>query len=318
MSGIRKITRHCGKYGTSSPFIQVSYFPHNDKKVVSRQKKHEVTSPRQKELNNKRAKRFLEALIYTNFGAGDFRVDLTYSPKNMPIDEKAAKREIQNYIKRINYRRKKLGLGNAKYIVVTEIGKKGKVHHHLIMDAEMDRNIVEDLWGKGYANTRRLQPDENTELTELIKYLTKDFKVENATANRRKWDSSLNLIKPWETINDDPRQMSKKRINLMKKLPKDCEQMKEFIEKDNPGYELMSVERSVDDESGVWSFFCRMRIIKKNNVDLSTELSTKENKPLGKPRCRNGDSRRNKKCKDKQKTSGGKKPRSRRKVTKPR
>ena len=288
MSGIRKVTRHCGKYGVSSSFIQVSYFPHNNnRKIASRQRRHEVSTPKQKVLNNKRAKRFLEALIYTNFGIGDLRVDLTYS-KNMSIDEKTAKREIQNYIRRINYRRKKLGLDNVKYIVVTEIGKKGKVHHHFIMDAKMDRNIVEDLWGKGYANTRRLQPDENTELTELIKYFTKDFKVENETANRRKWDSSLNLIKPWETINDDPRQMSKKRINLMKKLPKDCEQMKEFIEKDNPGYELMSVERSVDDESGVWSFFCRMRIIKKNDVDLSTELSTKENKPIGKPKCRNG------------------------------
>ena len=315
MSGIRKVTRHCGRYGISSPFIQVSYFNHNgNRKITGRQRRYDVTPPRQKKLNNKRAKRYLEALIYSNFGKGDLRIDLTYHPKNMPKDEKAAKKEVQNYIKRINYRRKKLGLGHARYIVVTEIGTKGKIHHHLVMDADMDRNMVEDAWGKGYANTRRLQPDNKTQLTELIKYLVKDFNTENEDlANKRKWDSSLNLIKPWETINDDPRQMSKKRINLMKTIPTDCEQMKLLIEKDNPGYELMWVERTLNEETTTWSFFCRMQLKKDAEKELSTELSTKENKTVDKIKCGNGNNGRRKNCK----TSGVKKPKPRRKVTKP-
>ena len=317
MSWIRKVTRHCGKYGVSSHFIQVSYFPHNGKKAIGRQRRHEVTPPRQKALNNKRAKRFLEALIYSNFGEGDLRVDLTYKPENMPADEKAAKKVIQNFIKRINYRRKKLGLGNARYIVVTEIGKNGKIHHHLLMDADLNRDTVEKTWGKGYANTRRLQPDPKTKLTDLIKYLVKDFKAENKTAGKRKWDSSLNLIKPWETINDEPRQMSKKRINIMKSIPEDCEQMKELIEKDNPGYELMWVERTINEETATWSFFCRMRLIEKSKEELSTELSTKQNKPVEKAEGGNGDNRRNKNCKGKTKTSGAKKPKPRGKATKP-
>ncbi len=319
MGWIRKVTRHCGKYGVSSSFIQVSYFPHDGKKkITGRQRRHEVTPPRQKALNNKRAKRYLEALIYSNFGKGDLRIDLTYDPENMPADEKAAKKEIQNYIKRINYRRKKLGLGNARYIVVTEIGAKGKIHHHLIMDADMDRDIVEDAWGKGYANTRRLQPDRKTKLTELIKYLVKDFKTEGKSAGKRKWDSSLNLVKPWETINDDPRQMSKKKINMMKTIPEDCEQMKQLIEKDNPGYELMWVERTLNEETATWSFFCRMKLIGSNDdKDLSTELSTKENKPVEKAEGGNGNNRRNKNCKEKPKNSGAKKPKPRGKATKP-
>ena len=209
-SVIRKIIRHCGKYGISSPFIQVSYFPFNaDKKITTRQRTHQVSTPRQKDLNTKRAKRYLEALIYANFGKGDLRVDLTYSPENMPKGEKEAKKEIQNFIRRINRRRNKLGLPNAKYIVITEIGKNGKIHHHLIMDALLDRDTVEEIWGKGWANTRRLQPDQKTGMTAIIRYLTKDFQSERMTANQRKWDSSQNLVKPWETINDDPRMMSK-------------------------------------------------------------------------------------------------------------
>ena len=319
MSGIRKVTRHCGKYGVSSPFIQVSYFPHNgNKKATGRQRRYEVTQPKQKELNNRRAKRFLEALIYSNFGRGDLRIDLTYSAENMPADEKAAKKEIQNFIKRINYRRKKLGLGNARYIVVTEIGKNGKIHHHLIMDADMDRNMVEDAWGKGYANTRRLQPDKKTKLTELIRYLVKDFKSENnKTTNKRKWDSSLNLVRPWETINDEPRQMSKKKIKLMQSLPEDCEQMKQLIERDNPGYELMSVEKYLNEEMATWSFFCRMKLIgSDDDTELSTDLST-NNKPVDKAGGGNGNNRRNKNCKEKSKTSGAKKPKPRGKATKP-
>ena len=315
MSGIRKITRHCGRYGISSDYIQVSYFPYTERKATSRQRRHEVTTPKQKALNDKRAKRYLEALIYANFGKGDLRTDLTYSPENMPKDEKAAKKEIQNFIKRINYRRKKLGLGNAKYIVVTEIGKNGKIHHHLIMDAEMDRDIVEDAWTKGYANTRRLQPDKKTKLTELIKYLVKDFKSESKD-NRRKWDSSLNLIKPWETINDEPRQMSKKRIRIMKTLPEDCEQMRQLIEKDNPGYELMGVEKYINEEMATWHFFCRMKLSGSDDKDLSTDLPTSKSENVDKSASskkstsKSTSTRRNKEC---PKPKNGKKPTSRRK-----
>lgn len=317
-SGVRKIVRHCGKYGVSSAFIQVSYFPYNTnrKKPQTRQRKYEVSTPKQRKLNNKRAKRYLEALIYSNFGKGDLRVDLTYAPENMPADEKAAKKEIQNYIKRINYRRKKLDLENARYIVVTEFGKNGKIHHHLIMDADMDRDIVESTWGKGYANTRRLQPDINMKLTAIIRYLVKDFKSEKETANKRKWDSSLNLVKPWESINDDPRMMSKKKMRLMKDLPEDCEQMKIIIEKDNPNYELMEVEKEYYEEMGTWNYFCRMKI-KGEESTLSTELSTDIDEICNEKECGNGKNRRNQICRENQRTSGAKKQKPRKEDTEP-
>lgn len=315
MSGIRKIIRHCGKYGVSSDFIQVSYFPHTEKKRTSaRQRKYQVSTPKQRELNTKKAKRYLEALVYSNFGEGDLRVDLTYAPENMPADEKAAKREVQNYIKRINYQRKKLGLENARYIVVTEIGRNGKIHHHLIMDADMNRDTVEAIWGKGYANTRRLQPDRNTKMTAIIRYLVKDFKSDKDTPNKRKWDSSKNLVKPWETINDEPRMMSKKKMRLMKDLPEDCEQMKQIIEKDNPAYELMEVEKEYCEDFGTWHFFFRMKLkttLSTDDNDLSTGKSTDGEAAGG-----NGKAGRKSKCRQPEK-NGLKKPKPQKKAIKP-
>ena len=319
---IRKIIRHCGKYGISSPFIQVSYFPFNaNKKITTRQRKHQVSTPKQRELNTKRAKRYLEALIYANFGKGDLRVDLTYSPENMPNNEREAKKEIQNFIKRINYKRKKLGYENAKYIVVTEIGKNGKIHHHLIMDSMLDRDTVEEIWGKGWANTRRLQPDSKMGMTAIIRYLVKDFRSERETANRRKWESSQNLVKPWETVNDEPRMMSKKKMRLIKELPEDCEDIKKIIEQDNPNYELMEVEKEYREETGTWHYFCRMKL-KKLPTDFSTyEHEEKEKNPKkknektrnrGNPKCRMNPNRTRQ-----QKTYGERKPKKQRKDTRP-
>jgi len=45
MSGIRKHTRHCGRYGFSAQHIQVSYFRYTDtgkRRGKTRQRKHEA------------------------------------------------------------------------------------------------------------------------------------------------------------------------------------------------------------------------------------------------------------------------------------
>ena len=167
----------------------------------------------------------------------------------------------------MNYQRKKKNLPPAKWIVVTEVGKKGRIHHHVIMDGQLDRDEVEAVWRRGYANTRRLQSDHKQGLLPVIRYIAKTFKEDGQPKGRRKWDcSKKNLIKPWASINDDPRMMSKKRIRLMKDLPEDSEQMKQIIEADNPCYELISVEKEFREDTGQWYFFCRMKL-SKNAAD---------------------------------------------------
>ncbi len=258
---IRKRTRHCGRYGVSSEFCQVSYFPYvAGKETRSRQRKYQTSVPKQKRLNNKKARRYLEALLCSNFGRGDLLLSLSYAPEHAPENEQEAKREFANFMRRVNYQRKKRGLPIAKWISVTEISRNGRIHHHVVMDHLLDRDTVEGIWKHGFANTKKLRPDAKRGLLPVADYIAKTFKDNGKKKNMRKWDCSKNLIRPWDTVNDDPRMMSQKKIRLMQDLPEDSEEMKQLIELDNPGYELLDVEREYREETGEYYYFCRMRL----------------------------------------------------------
>ena len=265
--GIRKRFRHCGKYGESSAFAQVSYFPYSEPSTPrkGRQRKYQVSTPRQRELNNKRAVRYLEALVHSNFGEGDILASLSYSDEYQPKDEKEAKRLFGNFIGRLNYRLHKLGMENVKWVSVIERGKKsGRFHHHALLKCGLDRDTIEEIWGYGYGNTKRLQNDCRKGLLEVVHYIAKDSKtIEQRPQNTRKWDSSKNLIKPWDTVNDNPRMMSGKKYRQMKELGESTEDMRRIIEADNPGYELIDVEKEFREEFSAWYFFCRLRLAQK-------------------------------------------------------
>ena len=176
----------------------------------------------------------------------------------------------------MNYERKKKGIPPVKYVCVTEEGgKSGRIHHHFIMDGALDRDTVEAKWGKGYCNADRIQPDQRKELAPLIGYLSKDPK------GRKRWTSSQNLVRPWDTVNDDPRMMSGRRMELMKDLPEDSEAMKKIIEDDNPGYELDEVEKEYREDIAQWYFFCRLKLKprKKGKEDCSSGETKRASPP---------------------------------------
>ena len=274
MSGIRKHTRHCGRYGVSAKHIQVSYFHYTDngkKRGRSRQRKQEASTPKQRNLNQKRSKRYFEALVLTNFHKGDLHVTVTYDDENMPVDMKAAMKQVDNFIKRVNYTRNKQGLPPTRYVCVNEESSTGRIHHHFIMDGDLDRDMVEQRWGKGYCNADRIQPDRKSDLAPLIGYLSKDPK------GRKRWSSSQNLTKPWDSVNDDPRMMSAKKMKQVKDLPEDSEVMRKIIEADNPGYELENIEKEYREDISQWYFFCRMKLKQTiQNVDCFVDKSKKK------------------------------------------
>lgn len=152
-------------------------------------------SKAQKNLNNKNAVKYLVRLINHNFTIDDIWITLTYAKDQEPADMKEATKNMVNYIKRINYRRKKLGLPPAKYIYVTEHSPTAKIrwHHHLIMDGKMNRETVEKTWNKGTRNqSKRLDPDEYG-LTGMASYITKE---KDRKKGEKRWNSSLGLKQP--------------------------------------------------------------------------------------------------------------------------
>ena len=192
-----------------------------------RGKRRKTRKPKQDALNDKNAKRYLTQLGNGNFKAGDLHVTLTYSKEALPESVTAAERNVTNYIRRISYRRKKLGLPPLKYILVTEYkmekggGKPKRIHHHIIMDGGLDRDEVEMMWtgerlnwkkadsenrGQreayrsgvkklGFVNADRIQTNENG-IEGLCKYIVKD------PQGKKRYSSSRNLDRPEVTRTD--------------------------------------------------------------------------------------------------------------------
>lgn len=260
---IRKIKRNSSPRNKRAEFVQVSYFNFCDGALPAwGPRRYSESSPKQKRLNEKKAKRYFEALVEANFrGNRDLVVHPTFSEESYPESEEAAHKQVKNWIARINYRRRKLGLGNCKYIIVFEKSPKGRMHFHVLMDGDLAREVVEDTWRLGYCNADRLKADPKNGLERIISYLSKGQENDK---NSKRWIPSRGLVKPWVSCNKTTR-ISRKRFELMKELPEDSELFISTIEHDNPGYKLLSVEKSTCGDTGQIYLFCRMRL-----RDLST------------------------------------------------
>lgn len=199
-----------------------------------RGKKRKVNAPKQKDLNDKNAKRYLVQLGNGNFHIGDLHTSCTYDAENLPETVEEAEKIVTNYLRRIAYRRNKLGLEPLKYILVTEYkySKDGqclkRIHHHIIMNGGLDRDDVELMWTKdrinwkktkdteyrasikqmGWVNADRLQMNENG-IEGLCKYIVKD------PQGKKRYSSSRNLDRP-ETTREDGGEKQQRNQNHWK------------------------------------------------------------------------------------------------------
>ena len=168
------------------------------KRIITRQVKVTESTPAQRKLNDKNAKKYFVRLVHNNFTKHDLYVDLTYSKENLPKSREEVLRDIKNYIARLRYYRKKHNLPPLKYIYVIsncdQMGNKVRYHVHMII-SDMDRDVAESKWHKGYVNTDRLQFTE-TGVTGKSIYMMRQAKGE------RSWGASVNLKKPVAIVSD--------------------------------------------------------------------------------------------------------------------
>lgn len=258
---IRAKTIHCGITG----YKEIDIIPRTDLQDIAvrgKRKRISVSRPAQDNLNDKNSKRYLRQLVNGNFTEEGYHASATYKNKFLPETVEDAEREVGNFIKRIKRRIKKDGLGELKFVLVTEYNfsktndeKPVRIHHHIIMSGNLERDIIEDLWCRkrkkgekkgerlGTINVDRLQLDENG-LEALCEYITKTKK------SKKRWSSSRNLIRPYITKNDS--KFGKRDIERLSK----SNSLKEDIQKKYPELDIVEVEKEYYDETG-WHIYVK-------------------------------------------------------------
>ena len=189
--------------------FEVELYPIFNKKDFQEFKIKRKSKKAQKNLNDRNSRKQFIRLINSNFTKDDYIMHLTYSNENLPPSIEDAEKEVYKLIRKINYRRKKKKLQNAKYIYVTEYDpqKKIRVHHHLIIEGGIDRKVMKDLWTNGIRiKVEELEPDEYV-LSGLANYLSKDPK------GKKRWKASKGLKQPRERKSYTS--FSKKKIRNM-------------------------------------------------------------------------------------------------------
>lgn len=219
----------------------------------------------QKNLNDKNARKYVERLINENFDDNDIWITLTYDEEHLPEDGdiEGAIKNVQNFIRRINRRRKKKGLPNAKYVYVTEYNEDAEIrwHHHLVMDGALTMDEVESLWKYGSRNeVRRLQKDENG-LSGLANYIVKEKK---RIKSEKRWNSSKgNLRKPGVKVvlskRPNARAGYKKIGSYVDTMVKDREQIREILKGWYPEYDFTNAGVYYNDFNYMFYINARMR-----------------------------------------------------------
>lgn len=112
---------YCGKH-----YREVDIYPYTAAQLTAstrgkRSKKIKETEPKQKNLNDKNARRYFTQTANLNFGSDPeaLHVTATYSGKYLPDTVEQAEQEATNFLRRVQYRRKKEGLPPLKYMIVT-------------------------------------------------------------------------------------------------------------------------------------------------------------------------------------------------------
>ena len=231
--------------------LEVEIFPifGRESSGRARRAKANLTPEAVQRNNEERSKRKLILLADANFDERDVTVTLTYA--GTPPTYEQAQADVKNFLRAVKRKREKSGMEPLKYIYTIEDNEDGKlkrIHVHLIMNGGIPREELEAIWGKGYANADRLQPNENG-LEALTRYMTKQQR------NRRKWAHSRNLKKPKQRTSDT--KVSNARV---KRLALDFpNSAKEIMEKLYPEYmHVKTVMRYSDVVDGAY-IRCVMR-----------------------------------------------------------
>lgn len=232
---------------TSGKVTEIEIFPVFKLKSDVPEHKKKKTKKSQWDLNDKNARKKFVRLLCTNFTSKDYWCTFNYKVPPKTFEE--AEKNMRNFIRRLNGKRKKRGLPRMKYIYITEFGSKGRVHHHIIMDGALDRDTVEETWKHGKRNHVRWLEEDDFGLTGLATYLSKDPK------GRKRWKASRGLKKPKETEN-----YSRFKKSRVERMARNQNIIEEELKKEPPYEKLKYLDAEVkwNGINGLFYIYARM------------------------------------------------------------
>ena len=165
-------------------------------KTLKREPKRKRTPEDIARQNKTNREKKIQRLILANFKEGDWHLILKYTKENRPGSYKEAQKQIQKFLEKMRKAYKKAGY-EFKYIYVTERGKQGACHHHLIIEdiAEPELNtkkMVLKNWE--YGSKAFIPLYEDGEFEDLAEYIVKKETKEEAEGCT--YSRSRNLIIP--------------------------------------------------------------------------------------------------------------------------
>ncbi|WHP40742.1 hypothetical protein QIX46_19650 [Lysinibacillus boronitolerans] len=255
----------------SGDILEVEIYPLGANKGGKRGRKKQESRTVQANLNNKNAVKYLIRLLNTNFTDKDLTLTLTYSNEHLPANPEQAKKDMENYLRRIKRSMKKEQPGEKlKYVYVTEYeydeekGKK-RIHHHLVMNFR-NREIAKEKWnGRGRVSAEELEPN-HFGLEGLARYLAKDKKNKNKNGTKS-YTPSRNLKKPTITIADS--KVTRRRVE---KLATGELEAQDYFEKLYKGYQFNDMEVKYSDFVNGAYLYVRMKRI-DNPVQTKRRLN---------------------------------------------
>lgn len=177
-NSIEVMEKHTGKYGAPG---------------MKRSKKKKPTPEQMAKQNQWKKERDIRWLLKENFNEHDYWTTLTYRREERPANLEAAKVQIQKFLRQMRSWYKRQG-SDMKYIVATEYGSRGGVHHHIVVNRIPGADIeMAKRWP--YGNPQFTLLYLQGDFRKLASYIAKQPAEDNAI--KEKWYSrSRNLQKP--------------------------------------------------------------------------------------------------------------------------
>ncbi|MBO5449792.1 MAG: hypothetical protein J5994_10785 [Ruminococcus sp.] len=233
-------------------------FPRAGRRKTVRKPSKEV----QVKLNQKHAERRLARLIANNFTSDDYKLELTYSDKFYPDSLERAKRDIQNFFRRLNRVREKQGLSPTKYIYSIEAGTRGgRIHFHLILTGGLSLKEIQKIWGKGYVDAVLPLMFDETGVQGIAKYFCKQKLDENGNIDgkyAKRYQRSRNCVEPEPKTNDY--RFSKKKV---REIAEDSENRR-MVENYYPDFFCAECKPFWNDNNG--EFYITIMLYRKDTV----------------------------------------------------